>query len=471
MANFIPMYTDTGTGSGSTKPYPNTGADFKPVTVKPVSNITSKTTTPKTTTTTTTKTTNPTTTQQVAQPTPVTSSGGGESSGGGGGGGGYEQPQYNYNNWNKYLEMMNSLINNQFNLEKDTANKYKSEAGTNLQRTEDQWNSAYNTNRAYLDQLANQNAQREQAINAAISDAYKQLIGNADEYYQNLIGTYDRSMGYVNQGYEEGRSASEQARDEAINLAQALYEMGEQTQNRQTEKGLRSQYISYLKGMRNMNQQLAAQGINGGASETALLNALNGYEGNRSDMYEANLAALGALRQQQMQSDSDAQQAYLNKVADLIAQRTQNQLGVENTRATGESNYAGMKSDAINTRSNQTLQAQQAFQNWASDLVNQRSSNENTYATAIANLMNDKNAVEKAWADSVATAAQNRTANYGSSAQTTAIDKLSEGGKNAKINTKTSNRTTKEKKAAEKKKAAKKSTTTKKSTKKSTKKK
>jgi hypothetical protein len=447
LSRYKTAYTDAGSGGDK----PSNQYTIKSPTGSSATKKTTTVTTPKKiTTSSTTKTSTP---AAPATQTPTTlnsSGGGGGYSGGGDSGGGGEEITYNYNNWNDYLKMANSLISNQYNAEKDSANSYKNTANNNLNRSEAQYNSTYNTNKALLDQLAAQNAARENTINNAINQGYADLINNAQDYYNNLLGTYNRSMGFVNQGYEEGKSTSEQARDEAIRLAQSLYDMGEQTQNKQTEKGLRNQYISYLRGMRNIDQQLAAQGINGGASETALLNALNGYEGNRTDLYEANLAALGMLRQQQMQSDSEAQQAYLNNLANLIAQRTQNQLNVENTRASGESNFANMKGDAINTKSNQTLQAQQAFQNWASDLTSQRTTNENTYANAIAQLMNDRNSVLQNYQNMYSNALNNRTSNSMSGAYADAIDKLSMGGKKANINKKTSNKTTKEKKAAKK---------------------
>jgi hypothetical protein len=131
-----------------------------------------------------------------------------------------------------------------------------------------------------------------------------------------------------------------------------------------------------------------------------------------------------------------------------------------------------MKSDAINTRSNQTLQAQQAFQNWASDLTGKRTSVEDAYATAIANLMNDKNNVAQNYQNMYSTAANSRTNSALSNAYAQAVDTLSAGGKKANVLTKTSNKTSKEKKKSDAKKAAaKKSSTKKSSTKKTTKKK
>ena len=220
----------------------------------------------------------------------------------------------------------------------------------------------------YYSKMAAENKSRENATLDAIDAAYNGIMANAGEYYNNILGTYNRSMDFVNRGFDEGKQTTAQARDEAIQLAQALYDMGEETQNRQTERGLKGQYVSYMNSLRNLNQRLAAQGINGGASETSMLGALNGYEANRTDLQEARLAALSALRQTQMQSDSQANQAYLNKLADLISQRTNQYLGVENTRSQGEYNYANMKNSAESDRGNQLVSAQNNFQNWASNL-------------------------------------------------------------------------------------------------------
>lgn len=248
-----------------------------------------------------------------------------------------------------------------------------------LQSISDYYNTMSQTNREkenatmqsindYYNRMSQANKDKEAATLDAISNAYNNQMGNAGEYYNNVLATYNRSMDYIAQGFNEGKLTSQQARDAAIQLAQELYDMGEATQNRQTERGLKGQYISYMNGLKNLNQRLAAQGINGGASETAQLSALNGYEANRTDLQEARLAALGALRQTQMQSDSEANQTYLAKLADLIVNRTNQQLGVENTRSQGEYNYSNMKNSAESERGSQLVNANNNFQNWAANL-------------------------------------------------------------------------------------------------------
>lgn len=358
-------------------------------------------------------------------------------------------------NYQAYHDYLDKIYRNEFEGSKDSNNTYKTEANKNLDKAAKQWKTTYANNNALLDQLAAQNSQREANTNNAIATAYQNVINNANEYYNNLMGTYNRSMGYIDQGFNEGKTTSAQARDEAIQLAAKLYEMGEATQNQQTEKDLKNQYISYMNGMKNMNQQLAAQGINGGASETALLGALNGYEANRASLDEARLAAMGVLRQQQMESDSQAQQTYLNALANLISQRTNQQLGVENTRSSGEQAYAGMKTDAENTRGSNTIAAQNNFQNWAADLTGQRTNNSNTYANAVNGLANDRNSVAANYQNAYQSALQSRSDNYSSAAYSNIIDNMSKDNKAVTLPKDSSNTTKKEQKAKDKKKAKK----------------
>lgn len=363
-----------------------------------------------------------------------------------------ETPDYWVQNYQNYNNDLDKSYNSQYQAEKDSANAYLNAVNKNLDSSANQWKKTYKEVEKLLTGLESQNKARESTMNQAISDAYNQLMGNANDYYQSVIDAYNRSRDVVNSGFNEGKSTTEKARDEALKLAADLYSMGEQTQNQQTEKDLRSQYISYMNGMRNLNQQLASAGINGGASESAMLSALNNYGTNRTSLDEARLAGLAQLRQQQMQSGSEAQQTYLNALADLITNRTNQLLGVENTRSSGEYNFANMKNDAANTRSNQTLQAQQAYQQWANDLVNQRSGNKTNYATAVQGINSERNAGQLNYQNMYANAAANRSNNASSTAKQNVVKTLSEHNGEYKSNLDTSNTTKKEKKAAQKKK-------------------
>lgn len=66
--------------------------------------------------------------------------------------------------------------------------------------------------------------------------------------------------------------------------------------NRQYEGAANANYINYMKQRNALPEQLAAQHINGGASETANVNMLNNYALNRGNTEASRIAALGQLQ-------------------------------------------------------------------------------------------------------------------------------------------------------------------------------
>lgn len=66
--------------------------------------------------------------------------------------------------------------------------------------------------------------------------------------------------------------------------------------NRQYESAANANYINYMKQKNALPEQLAAQHINGGASETANVNMMNNYALNRGNTEASRIAALGQLQ-------------------------------------------------------------------------------------------------------------------------------------------------------------------------------
>lgn len=66
--------------------------------------------------------------------------------------------------------------------------------------------------------------------------------------------------------------------------------------NRQYESAANANYLNYLKQRNALGEQLAAQHINGGASETANVNMMNNYALNRGNTEASRIAALGQLQ-------------------------------------------------------------------------------------------------------------------------------------------------------------------------------
>lgn len=165
---------------------------------------------------------------------------------------------------------------------------------------------------AYLAQLnAERQAAAEEAYNRAsgmLNDAYNKARGNYENIYNNGVDqlgrSYNNSLGKIND-----------------NANQSMQEA----------------YINKMMSMKNLSQALAAQGLSGGASESATAGLINNYgnarngiqktwDTNRNDLemnYNANLSDLYSAFQSQMANLDNqlaAQQANLiNNLNNQIA--------------------------------------------------------------------------------------------------------------------------------------------------------
>lgn len=114
------------------------------------------------------------------------------------------------------------------------------------------------------------------------------------------------------------QEAEQRARDDAYNKAAAAqksaYDNNVNKLNGATEDALREAYINRMLSQRNLQQQLSAQGISGGASETTQASMLNNYENSRNSLEKE--------RQQQL---ANLMQTYQNNMASLEQQRASGQ--------------------------------------------------------------------------------------------------------------------------------------------------
>nr|DAU77852.1 MAG TPA: hypothetical protein [Ackermannviridae sp.] len=113
-----------------------------------------------------------------------------------------------------------------------------------------------------------------------------------------------------NDWYAEALRAQQRARQRAYDAAAAAqrqqYENGVRNVNSAAEKALQDAYVNKMQNQRTMNQGLTAQGMTGGASETALSRLLNSYDNSRASTENARLENLANL-----------ENTYLNNMASL----------------------------------------------------------------------------------------------------------------------------------------------------------
>lgn len=148
------------------------------------------------------------------------------------------------------------------------------------------------------------------------------------------------------------QDAEQKARDEAYQKAaaaqQSAYQNNVNQLNGATNNALREAYINRMLSQRNLQQQLSAQGISGGASESTQASMLNNYESSRNDLEQerqnqlANLMQtyqnnMAALEQQRASGQSASLNQYQLALANLAANNGVNLLNLsQGTTASGQ---------------------------------------------------------------------------------------------------------------------------------------
>lgn len=105
------------------------------------------------------------------------------------------------------------------------------------------------------------------AVAAPVSTAPAAIGGNA---YDNIRSAYESALA-------EQRRARQRAYDAAVSAQRAEYDANVNKVNSQADKALREAYINKMQTQRTMGQQMAAQGLNGGYSETTAAGLQNNY--------------------------------------------------------------------------------------------------------------------------------------------------------------------------------------------------
>ncbi len=134
---------------------------------------------------------------------------------------------------------------------------------------------------------------------------------------------------------EAQRKAREEAYQRSAAQQKTNYEYGQGELNSATDNALQQAYINRMLQQRNLAQQLSAQGLNGGASETTTAGMLNNYNNSRNALEterQAQLASLlntyqnnmAQLENQRASGDAADLSQYQTNLANLTANNTNN---------------------------------------------------------------------------------------------------------------------------------------------------
>lgn len=137
-------------------------------------------------------------------------------------------------------------------------------------------------------------------------------------------------MAELQAAQEAQRKAREEAYNRAASAQKSAYDNNVSQLNGATDKALQEAYINRMLQQRNLQQQLSAQGISGGASETTQASMLNNYQNSRNDLeterarqlanlmqtYQNNMAA---LEQQRASGENASLSQYQTALSNLAA--------------------------------------------------------------------------------------------------------------------------------------------------------
>lgn len=184
--------------------------------------------------------------------------------------------------------------------------------------------STYKTygNSAQLDLLQNFYAQQQAA--AAALEAQRRAAAQA---------AYDRSMAALNNSYNTMQNSLKGNYNSTLGQLEQNYNTGVAGVNKQADNAQQQAYINYMMNKRDMGQQLAAQGLSGGASESALAGMYNNYGNSRNTIDSGRNDSLADLMNDWNTNKASALQAYNSQLAEMAMQKANAVQQLENNLA------------------------------------------------------------------------------------------------------------------------------------------
>ena len=196
------------------------------------------------------------------------------------------------------------------------------------------YSSAQPNYQAQMDLINNIYAQQQAA--AAEAERKKQEAAQA---------AYDRSMNALNNAYGSATTNAKNNYDSTLGQFQGNFYYNVQGVNQNADKAMQEAYINYMMSKRDLSQVMAAQGLSGGASESSLASLYNNYGSGRNAIDTQRNADLGTLANALQSDRASALQAYNSLIADLDAQKANQQMTLESNLANAIADAAAANYD------------------------------------------------------------------------------------------------------------------------------
>lgn len=163
--------------------------------------------------------------------------------------------------------------------------------------------------------------------NPSNDDAYQRAL-------QETLANYQRAE-------QERAAALQRNYDNAVGQLRNAYNSNAQSLKANSDDALRQAYISYMLGQRGLNQQLANNGMTGGATESVLANLYNEYGGNRADIQKGLQNNLAQLQANYQNGLANLGANYGSNYADILADYYNQAASVNNSYATNLAKQLG----------------------------------------------------------------------------------------------------------------------------------
>lgn len=177
------------------------------------------------------------------------------------------------------------------------------------------------------------------------NDAYNALLAaykknQYDDYLNQKKGAaqaaYDKGMGMLNDAYGAYMAALAENLDSTKGQLLDAYNRSKKSIQDDAAASLKQAYINKMLSAKNIDQQMSAQGLSGGATETTRASMANNYGNARNEINTTQNRNLSELEGNYNDNLAQALQAYNQAVASAQLQKAQQAIELENALANNE---------------------------------------------------------------------------------------------------------------------------------------
>lgn len=230
----------------------------------------------------------------------------------------------------------NNLVNNLNNKKTTTTVSTNNSGGSSSDSgSGSSGSSSTSSNSDYQSTLAQMYAQQQAQAQAA----YNQQRAQAQ-------AAYNSGMNRLNEAWNAKTGALKNNLNSTLSNLGRQYDSSKNEVTNDANKSLREAYVNHMLNRKNINQNLSARGVGGGAAESTMANMYNAYGNSRNDINTTLNDNLTSLENMYQSNIANAQQQYNSAYADAMSQYLNSQAQMEQNLA---NNIIGSYGDLISS--------------------------------------------------------------------------------------------------------------------------